>query len=716
MNNKNEKNSILHFNPDDPENMDQTELCRQFRQLREENQLLKKLLEEKTGMEKELLKLMREKLDEPHHGEPAQATLDEFKSLLNYFEYEVLRQLQDKEDELIRQSTNLSAVIESTNMGIALLDENGKLLEYNRIFKDYFFRLFQREIAFSDPLLALLQHTKWHHRWEKLLEEKQLRKAAHFVEKYTTADGKRVLLEIKAFPIFQDEHFKGASIFVEDITRRHFEQEQLRLLNSAVVHARDAICITASNCQDSGRPGLVYLNDSFTELTGYPEDEVLGKNLEILYGQLTAPEELDKISQAMNAGESHSAELLLYRKDGSSYWSSFSIVPLKNERQETTHWIMVHRDISEKKEAENTILESKQLLESINRNIKEAIIRADESQQIAYTNQAYRDMFGYSEQDSMCLASLFASEDMFATFNSLLQEKGMVSNLSYLFRRKDGSTFWGLTSFLKTEFNGISFLDGAIRDITERKEAEKILEEKNLALVKTNEELDRFVYSASHDLRAPLASTLGLINISRITDSDRERISYLEMMEQSLNRMDKIIQDITDYSRNARLEIETEKIQFQPLIDDVLQRLKYLKGIDDVRINIALEGECCFFTDKIRLYVILINLISNAVKYHRFEENDPYVHVRVEIKPDTVRLLVQDNGIGIEDKHLDKIFGMFFQAARESAGSGLGLYIVKETVSKLGGQLNVSSKLNVGTSFEVLLPNDATAHRHQQSS
>ncbi|MFP4094352.1 MAG: PAS domain S-box protein [Cyclobacteriaceae bacterium] len=692
---------------------DKEELIRRIRLLEQENQLLKTLLNDKDDRSRDILALIGKSIALQEKSPSHKEMLEEFKSVLNYFEYEVLRQLEEKEKALVRKSTNLRAVIESTNIGIALLDEDGLLLECNGIFSNYFQKIFQQEIKFYAPLLDLLQHTKWYARWEKLLAERQLRKAAHFVETFITSEGRQVLLEIKAFPIFHNQLFKGASVFVEDISQQHYEQEQLRLLNSAVVNAQDAIAITALSYQDSGKAGVVYVNKAFSELSGYQEDEILGKTLKLLYGPETSAEELERIRNALAAGEAVSSEIIHYHKDGSKHWVNCSSVPLRDEQNRITHWISVQRDISEKREAENTIRQSKQLLESINRNIKEAIIRADADQQLAYTNRAFREMFGYTEDEKPLLKQLFATPDMFRLFKAALEEEGVVSNFSYLFRRSNGSTFWGLSSFLKTEFHGISFLDGAIRDITDRKEAERILKEKNIALEKTNEELDRFVYSASHDLRAPLASTLGLINISRITNNEQERFSYLEMMEQSLNKMDKIIQDITDYSRNARLEIETEEIHFEPLINDVLQRLKYLQKIDEVEINIKVEGACKFFTDKIRLYVILINLLSNAIKYHRFKDNSPYVDIRVSVGQDTASIIVEDNGIGIEEKHMDKIFGMFFQAARESSGSGLGLYIVKETINKLGGQIWVRSIYHSGTSFEVELPNGAASHQQK---
>lgn len=366
-------------------------------------------------------------------------------------------------------------------------------------------------------------------------------------------------------------------------------------------------------------------------------------------------------------------------------------------------------DITKQKHAEATLRQSKQLLESVSKNIKEAIIRIDYKAGLVYFNQAFKEMFGYesdNEVQEMPVNLLFANQRDLKVYTHILREQKFLTNKIILFKRKDGSTFWGLSSFtLIQEENGNEIYDGAIRDITDRQEAEKNLKEKNQELRKTNEELDRFVYSASHDLRAPLASTLGLINISRISPEEKERIYYLDLMEQSLNRMDKIIQDLTDYSRNARLEIETEEIDFDGLVKDVLQRLKYLKTVDDVTINTKIEAKDTFYSDKIRLYVIMINLLSNSIKYHKYDQPHPFINVSIAIDAKEAVIQITDNGIGIEKSYLDKIFTMFFQVSRDSFGSGLGLYIAKETINKLNGNISVKSVVNKGSTFTVILPN-----------
>lgn len=394
------------------------------------------------------------------------------------------------------------------------------------------------------------------------------------------------------------------------------------------------------------------------------------------------------------------------------FWGEIFVKAYLNDAGKITGTSGTLCDITKRKQAEATLRQNKQLLESISRNIKEAIIRIDYKAGLVYFNQAFTEMFGYEsykEVQGLPVNTLFAHQRDLKVYTNILRKQKSLTNKTILFRRKDGSTFWGLSSFtLIHEENGNEIYDGAIRDITDRQEAEKNLKEKNRELRKTNEELDRFVYSASHDLRAPLASTLGLINISRISPEEKERTYYLDLMEQSLNRMDKIIQDLTDYSRNARLEIETEEIDFESMVKDILQRLKYLKTIDDVTIDTKIEARDSFCSDKIRLYVILINLLSNSIKYHKYDQPHPFIHINITINMKEAVIEITDNGIGIEKSYLDKIFTMFFQVSRDSFGSGLGLYIVKETINKLHGNISVKSVVNKGSTFTVTLPNAKT--------
>jgi signal transduction histidine kinase len=233
----------------------------------------------------------------------------------------------------------------------------------------------------------------------------------------------------------------------------------------------------------------------------------------------------------------------------------------------------------------------------------------------------------------------------------------------------------------------------------------KELLEANEELKKTNSELDRFVYSVSHDLRAPITSVLGLIQITKNEQDPEVRAQYFMLMESSLRRLDSFIHDIIDYSRNNRLESKPEAIDFDELTEEVAASLRFMPDADTIALIKDFSTEVPFYTDRQRLKVILTNLISNAVRYFNPRQAKPHILFRVITGEESAFLEISDNGIGIEEDYLRRIFDMFFRAHQESKGSGLGLYIVKETVMKLGGEINVNSAFGDGTSFAITLPN-----------
>lgn len=234
---------------------------------------------------------------------------------------------------------------------------------------------------------------------------------------------------------------------------------------------------------------------------------------------------------------------------------------------------------------------------------------------------------------------------------------------------------------------------------------EKNLYEKNEELVKVNKELDRFVYSASHDLRSPISSVRGLISLVKLTTIPPETKTYVDLMDQKLMGLNKFIEDIVLYSRNTRVTVKTETIILKELIDEALMSLQY-PGTDKVQTQLEIPEGLALVSDPTRLRVVLTNLLSNAFKYANPAIDNSYVKITAQPTAAQIELSIQDNGIGIHEKYLPMIFDMFFQANDKSEGSGLGLYIVKETLEKIQGTIRVESKYGEGTTFSITLPKE----------
>ena len=242
-------------------------------------------------------------------------------------------------------------------------------------------------------------------------------------------------------------------------------------------------------------------------------------------------------------------------------------------------------------------------------------------------------------------------------------------------------------------------------DISQLKKAEKKLKTQNNKLIKLNAELDRFVYSASHDLRAPLASLLGLIDLSQREKLNPALTQYLQLMNTSIIKLDSFISDITDYSRNLRLKSKVEKIDFNVFINDIYNGLAFMNP-DKMDFSLKIVGRPLFYSDPDRLKLILSNLISNSIRY-RSAYHKLKIKLVVKKTKDKVEISVEDNGLGIQEKYQAKVFEMFYRANDKNTGSGLGLFIVKETIDKLKGSIKMQSVVNKGTTFNIIIPNNS---------
>jgi signal transduction histidine kinase len=239
----------------------------------------------------------------------------------------------------------------------------------------------------------------------------------------------------------------------------------------------------------------------------------------------------------------------------------------------------------------------------------------------------------------------------------------------------------------------------------ERKKSDQALREQNDELVKINRELDSFVYSVSHNLRAPLMSVLGLLNLARMQDNKDQMDQYFEMMEHSIQKLDNTLKEILDYSRNARKEVEVQQVNIRDIVNESIRRLLYMEGSEQLKKTIDIIEQSPLYADAYRLLVIFNNLLSNSIKYRDPQKEENFIHFYITIEKKLLTIRVQDNGIGIPSNFLPKVFNMFYRATERSEGAGLGLYIVRETVQKLGGRVDVQSEYGVGTTFEIEIPN-----------
>ncbi len=280
----------------------------------------------------------------------------------------------------------------------------------------------------------------------------------------------------------------------------------------------------------------------------------------------------------------------------------------------------------------------------------------------------------------------------------------------YIDQAPEGESYiYEVKVFPIKEIGKIKGVSVNVNDISEIKRSELKLIERNKDLKKVNAELDSFVYRVSHDLRAPLTSILGLINLIKIEKDNQKVFEYIDMQEKSVKKLDAFINEIINLSRNSRQELNVSKIDIKDVIDHIIGGLNYSEEFSKVETKVHIEESATLCTDKYRLLVVLNNLITNSFKYRNTHSNNCWIDIAIEVNSSLATFEISDNGVGIDEKHINRIFEMFYRASFMSTGSGLGLYIVKETVEKLGGKIKVKSAPGKGTTFTVVIPNMSSA-------
>lgn len=297
--------------------------------------------------------------------------------------------------------------------------------------------------------------------------------------------------------------FDGA---VRDITEERESQRKIeesqRILESINKNISDGVY------RSYAKGGLIYANDAFAKMFGYKSvEEILEVKSLNLYAK--AADRKGLTEKVIEQGARANVETMFKRKDGSIFLGLNSAV-LTRDHDGNDIFDGAIRDITKEREAQQKIEESQRILESINRNISEGLYRSYSKGGLIYANNAFAKMFGYENAEEILNVkslSLYDKPKDRKGVTPAVLKSGYRSNTEIKFKRKDGSTFWGLNSFiLTTDYDGNDIFDGAVRDITNEKKAAEEINEINDELLERNFELDQLVYKTSHDLRSPLRS------------------------------------------------------------------------------------------------------------------------------------------------------------------------------------------------------------------
>jgi PAS domain S-box-containing protein len=363
---------------------------------------------------------------------------------------------------------------------------------------------------------------------------------------------------------------------------------------------------------------------------------------------------------------------------------------------------LIVRDITEHKRTQEAIRKNETFFTQLFENVPMAVVMLDEVGQVELVNKGFTEMFGYSlgelkgkKLNDFIVPEKYLNEGI--DIDNLVTSDKVIC-VEAIRKNKAGELVNVILYGVPVRLEGwVIGIYGVYVDITEHKRMEEELQVRN-------DELDNFVYKVSHDLRAPLSSILGLVHLAGLPGNTDDVSDYIKIIGKKVEGLDHFISDVLSHSKNLKREVETEQVDFRKIIDQTISDLSYLQGAAEVEFSVQADvGE--FHSDPWRISEIFRNLVSNAIKYRQVHGSKSRVTVNIKLADEGARIIFTDNGIGIEKQKLDRVFEMFYRATEQSDGSGIGLYIVKNAVEKLGGRIRVDSAVGQGATFTIELPN-----------
>ena len=453
-------------------------------------------------------------------------------------------------------------------------------------------------------------------------------------------------------------------------------------------------------------------NPGAKRLKGYEAQEIIGKHFSIFY---TAPDlASDKpgmeLQVAAETGRFEDEGWRL-RKDGSRFWANVVITRLLNDEGKLIGFGKITRDLTERRRSE---LRYRLLIDSV---IDYAIFSMDPTGHITSWNAGAERLKGYTPNEiiGQHFSRFYGEQDrangLPATVLATAVNEGHFEGEGWRYR-KDGSRFWAsvVITPLRDEEGILYGFSKVTRDMTERKklldELRRHSEELELRVrerEETNAELEAFAYSVSHDLRAPLRAINGFA-VALQEDFGQtlasEAMDYLNEITAAAGRMNALVQDLLDYGRISRVEMPLEPVNLVRAVQAATQQLSDQGSV----IKVDLPSDLYVSAVQPVLTQVVFNLLSNAVKFSA-ENPAPEVRVFSERRGDFIRLLVQDNGIGIAPHHQERIWNVFERLHVRDVypGTGIGLAIVKRAITRMHGSYGVESEAGKGATFWIEL-------------
>jgi PAS domain S-box-containing protein len=524
----------------------------------------------------------------------------------------------------------------------------------------------------------------------------QDRVPAHFEYFHEGKPG--IWLDLHAYPCEA-----GITVYYRDITAR--KRTEADLVRSEK-ELRDFVENAAVGLHWVGPDGtILWANDAELKLLGYEREEYVGRNIVEFHAD--EPVILDILDRLNCNEELRGYEARLRRKDGAiRYVSIFSNVYWEDGR--FVHTRCFTRDITEAKQAQ----ELNSRLAAIIESSDDAVISKDLNGIIRSWNQAAERMFGYTEEEAVGKpVSMLAVPDRVSEMPDIIGRISRGERVDHYETKRQ--TKHGKVLTVSLTVSPIRDASGKIvgaskiaRDITESERANQALREANAALSRSNADLEQFAYSASHDLQEPLrmVATYSQLLKRRFADKLGETgAQYIGYTVEGAMRMEQLIKDLLAFTHASTLGQEpSQDVDSNVALEHALANLE--PAIQESGAAITRETLPPVCLHQFQLTQLFQNLIGNAIRYR--SEAPPRIHVAVERSGAEWQFSVQDNGLGIDPKYKEQIFGLFkrLHSAAEYPGTGMGLAICQRVIQRAGGRIWVESELGHGSKFCFTIP------------
>jgi PAS domain S-box-containing protein len=458
---------------------------------------------------------------------------------------------------------------------------------------------------------------------------------------------------------------------------------------------------------------ITQFNHAFERMTGYEAGDVIGKHLRILFPAGSKDESLIMIDRTLKGEQWDSVEIPIQRRDGLTrvaLWNSANI--RSDDGKAIIATIAQGQDITERKAVEIALDDTRKYLENLFDYANAPIIVWDPTFHVTRFNHAFEHMTGLkaSEVIGKHLDILFPpeskDESLIMISHTLSGQHWDSVEIPILTMKGEVKVaLWNSANIYAEDGRTLTATIAQGQDITERKDAEMRLLEYSESLSRSNAELQNFAYVASHDLREPLRTISGFLQILQTKYGDSLDDKAKDYIARSVNasvRLHNMIDDLLSFSR-----LETRK---KPFAKTDLNEV-YTAAMHDLEQSLTESGASVksdrlpvVWADDQQMTIVFRNLIDNGVKFHGKEK--PKVRVTVKKDEDEWLFSFEDNGIGIDTANISKIFNMFtrLHSWKDYPGNGIGLAMCKKIIERHGGHIWVESKVGKGSNFMFTIP------------